>query len=93
MNEKYNVLVTYDIEQYHTQVRKRLIDNFGFEEVMIGDNNTKCYLPNTTLFKKNTKKEESLEIVQSVCNSLNANLKRCICTKCDNWIALVGEEL
>ena len=93
MNEKYNVLVTYDIEQYHTQVRKRLIENFGFEEVMIGDNNTKCYLPNTTLFKKKTKKEESLEIVQSVCNSLNANLKICICTKCDNWIALVGEEL
>ena len=60
MNEKYNVLVTYDIEQYHTQVRKRLIENFGFEEVMIGDNNTKCYLPNTTLFKKNLEMTEIL---------------------------------
>ena len=93
MNEKYNVLVTYDIEQDHTQVRKKLIENFGFEEVIIGDNNTKCYLPNTTLYRKNTQKKDVLDTVKSVCKSLNANLKRCICTQCDNWIALVGEEL
>ena len=70
MNEKYNVLVTYDIEQYHTQVRKRLIENFGFEEVMIGDNNTKCYLPNTTLFKKNTKKERTSDTYATICQNL-----------------------
>ena len=28
MNEKYNVLVTYDIEQYHTQVRKKVNREF-----------------------------------------------------------------
>ena len=46
---------------------------------MIGDNDIERYLPYKTLFKKNIQKEETLETVQTVCKSLNANLKRCKC--------------
>lgn len=93
IENKYNVLITYDIEKKHTEVRNSLIQDYGFEEVIVSDNNVKCYLPNTTLYKKNTTKKSALSTLQDVCKTLGANLKRGISMECSNWQALVGEEL
>ena len=51
MERTYNVLLTYDIDSRHTEVRNTLIEEYGFKDIIIGNNGTRCYLPNTTLLK------------------------------------------
>lgn len=93
MEQHYNVLITYDIDSKHTDVRKSLIEEHGFEEVIIGNSCTTCYLPNTTLYQKNTTKERVLNTLKSVCAANKAKLKRAISVECSNWQALVGEKM
>lgn len=96
MSDFYNVLISYDIESNHKKVRDTLIQDYGFEEVVTGttENNSPitCYLPNTTLYKKNTTKKSALKTLQDVCRAFNSNLKRAISLECSNWHALRGEE-
>ena len=92
MERTYNVLLTYDIDSRHTEVRNTLIEEYGFKDIIIGNNGTRCYLPNTTLLKRNTTKEDVHNIIKNVCKMLNANLKRTISSECSNWIALQGEK-
>ena len=76
MERTYNVLLTYDIDSRHTEVRNTLIEEYGFKDIIIGNNGTRCYLPNTTLLKRNTTKEDVHNIIKNVCKMLNANLKK-----------------
>ena len=92
MERTYNVLLTYDIDSRHTEVRNTLIEEYGFKDIIIGNNGTRCYLPNTTLLKRNTTKEDVHNIIKNICKMLNANLKRTISSECSNWIALQGEK-
>lgn len=93
MKKFYNVLLTYDVDNKHTEIRKKLIDEYDFEEIIIGDDRTRCNLPNTTLLKRNTTKENVFRIIKDVCKMLNVKLERVISTECSNWIALKGERL
>lgn len=90
--EVYNVLLTYDVDCKHNQIRETLMKEYGFEETIVG-NNGKSYLPNTTLFKRNTTNKYVLSAIQSVCNSNHSNLERAIATECSNCRAIIGEEL
>lgn len=92
MAEIYNVLITYDIDSKHTEVRKSLIEDYGFEEKILGGKGT-SYLPNTTLYKKSTTKENALSTLQNVCKNKGAALKRAISLECSNWQALLGEKM
>lgn len=92
MAEIYNVLITYDIDSKHTEVRKSLIEDYDFEEKIVG-NNGPSFLPNTTLYKKSTTKQNALSTLKSVCKSKGANLKRAISLECSNWQALLGEKM
>lgn len=89
----YNVLITYDINTKHTEVRNSLIKDYRFEKVIIGSNGIKCNLPNTTLLKNNSNKESVLNTLKKVCKDNNVNLTRAIAVECSNWWALIGEEL
>ncbi len=89
----YPVLITYDIKSNHTEVRNTLITEYDFKEIIVGDTGTKCYLPNTTLYKRNTTKLVALNTLKQVCSDKKAELTRAIATECSNWQALIGEEL
>lgn len=89
----YNVLITYDIDTNHTEVRNSLIKDYGFEKVIIGSNGTKCNLPNTTLLKKSSNKELVLNTLKKVCKDNDVSLIRAIAVECTNWKGLAGKEL
>lgn len=89
----YDVLITYDIEAKHTEVRNTLIKDYGFEKVIIGNKGIKCHLPNTTLLKGESNKLWVLNAIMKVCKDLNVNLIRAIAVECSNWQAISGEEL
>lgn len=89
----YDVLITYDIDTKHTEVRNALIKDYGFEKVIVGNNGVKCHLPNTTLLKKNSNKLWVLNALKEVCKDLNVRIIRAIAVECSNWQALVGEEI
>ncbi len=93
MPENYNVLITYDIDSKHTEVRKSLIEDYSFEEKVIASSGKACYLPNTTLYKKYTTKQNALITLQSVCKAKGVDLKRVITLECSNWLALPGEKM
>ena len=70
----YDVLITYDIDMKHTEVRNPLIKDYGFEKVIIGGMGAKCNLPNTALLKENPNKELALDALKKVCKDSNVSL-------------------
>lgn len=91
MADLYNVLITYDIDSKHTNVRNSLINDYGFKEYVVSSNNNKCYLPNTTLYKSMTTKESCFQTLQNVCKDKEAILVRAISIKVTDWWAYSEE--
>ena len=88
----YDVLITYDVNTKHTELRSILINDYNFKKVIIGDSGIKCHLPNTTLLKEKSNKQLVLNTLKEICTVNNIILKRAISIECSNWWALVGEE-
>lgn len=84
-----NVLITYDIESKHTEV-KNSMKQLGFQDTVAGQTGT-VYLPNTTLWKANATPKEAIDNLRGLCDGLRVHLQRAIAMPFDNWYALHGD--
>lgn len=91
-----NVLITYDINKKHAEV-KSAMQKLGYMDSWTVDN-TRYYLPNTTLWKKETSPSQAVEDIKSVITALNNSspnnkikLERCISVSFDKWDGISGE--
>lgn len=90
----YSVLLNYDVDfEYNEALRKRLIEENGFQDTIKGINEqgkiVEGKLPESTLFKAMTTTKESLDIFNQVCSELGVKNKNAITVQCDNWNGLI----
>lgn len=88
MENNYNVLISYDVDGKEPQVKEALLrigyyDGFKLEEKVY-------YLPNTTLWKANTKTNIAKADLNSICSSLNVKLERFVATEFMRVSAIQG---
>jgi hypothetical protein len=92
-----NALITYDITIRHTEVKSAMQDK-GYLDYW-KDNSQTYYLPNTSLWKKNTNPETAKADMQQVVQTLNYNqptnkqirLERCVAVPANPWSAIPGD--
>ena len=90
----YEVLLTYDIDSEHTaQVRQRLIDEYGFQDVVKVSADGKSVidynLPESTLYHPHSSTDAVSEIFETVCKELKVTRLSCIATRCSEGRAIV----
>jgi len=95
-----DVLITYDIaegkgeESKHTEVKDAMkalgyMQSFNYGE---GTDKKKYYLPNTSLWKKDTTSSTAVDDLLKVAKEKKAEVERVIATKFEGWTAIQGKE-
>lgn len=88
---KYDVLISYDVNDKQDEVKKELkklnyMDNFLFE-----NQTTTNYLSETTLWKRDTNTPTSKVEMVKVCAQLNVKLERFVATEFTKVSAIQGK--
>jgi len=77
-----NVLLTYDIrktsETIHTELKNRLIQHYGYSQVIRSDDNRTSTLPNTTLTKSGITRQAAEGDFLSACREVRATWEKYI---------------
>ena len=90
-NNKYNVLISYDVNEKQTPVKDGLI-KMGYLDKFEFEGNAKIFnLPNTTLWKKNMDSSIALNDMNKVCRDLNVKLERFVVSKFECVNAIIGD--
>lgn len=71
------VLISYDVNKSHTEVKDAMKANGYFENWHIGNGPT-YYLPNTTLWHKSKSSDQAIADIKSVCTSLKVTLEKAV---------------
>ena len=90
----YEVLLTYDIDTAHTtEVRKLLIEKYGFHEIIKVSTDGKSLidykLPASSLYHPHSSTDSVAEVFKNVCTNLGVLSLSCIATKCGEGRAIV----
>jgi len=81
-----NVLISYDIDKSHTQVKTALKD-LGYLERFKNTNDTKTYnLPDTTLWHQKKSSNQAMIDLKSTCDILNVTLEKAIAVKATEFV-------
>ncbi len=71
-----NILISYDIEKSHTEV-KNALELLGYSDRFKNSGDSKVYhLPNKTLWHKKKSSDQAIVDLKNTCNILNANLQK-----------------
>lgn len=85
-----DVLITYDVDSKHIEVKKKM-KALGYADYVMGGSGKPVYLPNTTLWKTNTTPKDAVDHLRGTCDGLRVNLERAIATPFADWYALYGK--
>jgi len=81
-----NVLISYDIDKLHTQV-KTALEDLGYLEKFKNNNDTKTYtLPNTTLWHQQKSSNQAMIDLKMVCTNLKVTLEKAITVKATEFV-------
>jgi len=81
-----NVLLSYDVDKLHTQVKTELED-LGYLERFKKNNDTKTYtLPNTTLWHPKKSSNQAMIDLKTVCTNLKVTLEKAITVKATEFV-------
>ena len=83
-----NILLSYDLDKSHTQVKNTLID-LGYLEKFKNTNDPKIYvLPNTTLWHQSKSSNQAIIDLKNACNSLNVTLEKAVAIKASEFVGV-----
>ncbi|MDO9399675.1 MAG: hypothetical protein Q7T79_03270 [bacterium] len=76
-----NILISYDIDKSHTQV-KTALESLGYLETFKHTNDPEIYnLPNTTLWHQQKSSNQAMTDLKTVCANLRVTLEKAITVK------------
>ena len=83
-----NVLISYDINKLHTQV-KIALENLGYLDNFKYRNENKIYLlPNTTLWHPKKSSNQAMDDLKLVCKNLGVTLEKAITVKATEFVGV-----
>ena len=83
-----NVLISYDINKSHTQVKTEL-ENLGYLDNFQFTNSKQIYyLPNTTLWHPQKTSDQAMNDLKTVCKKLNVELEKGIAVRASEFVGI-----
>lgn len=83
-----NVLISYDVDKLHTQV-KTALENLGYMDKFKNSNDPKTYyLPNTTLWHQKKSSNQAINDLKIVCTNLNVKLEKAVAVKATEFVGV-----
>ena len=84
-----NVLISYDIDKLHTQVKTDLEKLGYFDNFFLSHDTKKIYpLPNTTMWHPSKSSDQAMSDLKSVCKSNNVKLDKAVSVKASEFVGL-----
>lgn len=81
-----NVLISYDIDKLHTQV-KTALEKLGYHDNFKNNNDPKIYkLPNTTMWHPTKSSDQAMSDLKSICNSNGVKLEKAVAVKASDFV-------
>lgn len=81
-----NVLISYDIEKAHNEVKKAL-ELLGYSDRFKNIGDPKVYpLPNTTLWHSNKNSNQAMADLKNICTRLGATLEKAVAVKATEFV-------
>lgn len=80
-----HVLISYDLNGGHFQVRRNMMNRGYATAIKLGDNNHT--LPNTTLYKYNTSTDQALLDLRTACFEEGVALQHVVAVIGSQWVA------
>ena len=81
-----NVLISYDVNKSHTQVKTEL-ENRGYLNYFTYKNDTNVYyLPNTTLWHPKITSSQAMIDLKNICRNLGVKLEKGVSVKADEFV-------
>lgn len=81
-----NVLISYDIDKLHTQV-KTALEKLGYYDNFKNNNDPKVYqLPNTTMWHPTKSSDQAMSDLKSICNSNGVKLEKAVAVKATEFV-------
>ena len=71
------VVISYDINRLHTEVKERMI-SVGYFDNWHYNNEKSNEMPNTTLWHKQKSSDTAINDLRSICHQLNVNLEKAV---------------
>ena len=82
------ILLSYDVDKSHTQVKNALID-LEYLEKFKNTNDPKTYtLPNTTLWHQSKSSNQAINDLKNTCNNLNVTLEKAVAVKATEFVGV-----
>lgn len=88
---KYNVLISYDVNGKQDEVKEELKKLNYMDRFRIDNQATLYYLPETTLWKSDTDTPTAKAEMVKVCDQLKVNLERFVATEFSKVSAIQGK--
>lgn len=83
-----NVLLSYDIDKLHTQV-KTALEELGYFDTFKLQNNPKVYqLPNTTVWHPTKSSDQAISDLKTICNNNGVKLDKAVAVKASEFVGL-----
>lgn len=83
-----NILISYDIDKFHTQVKEAL-ESIGYYDHFKNGNEQKIYyLPNTTLWHPKKSSNQAMNDLKIICVQLKVNLEKAITVKASEFVGI-----
>lgn len=81
-----NILISYDIDKSHTQV-KAALELLGYLDRFKKKNDPKTYiLPNTTLLHLKKSSNQAMDDIKTTCNRMNVKLEKAVAVKATEFV-------
>lgn len=81
-----NVLISYDIDKLHSQV-KTALEKLGYHDNFKNNNDSKVYqLPNTTMWHPTKSSDQAMSDLKSICNSNGVKLEKAVAVKATEFV-------
>lgn len=83
-----NVLISYDIDKLHTQV-KTAMELLGYFDNFKNANDPKTYiLPNTTLWHPRKSSNQAMNDLKAICLNLKVNLEKAVTVNASEFVGI-----
>lgn len=81
------ILVSYDINRLHVDVKNAMI-NLGYSQSWRYGLGTTYQLPNTTIWHENKSSNQAMADLVGVCNRLNVTLEKAVAVKVTEFVGV-----
>jgi hypothetical protein len=82
-----DVIISYDINSYHTDVKNAMI-NIGYRTVWNYTGEPIYHLPNTTLLHQSKSSDQAMSDLKNICARLGATLEKAVAVKATEFVGV-----